>query len=106
MPDLLLEERSKVLFKLRCPLAAFCPSNEHNVKRLIDRIESFTGGKIMLIVLWSTRNIKSVFPIKDKVAHPNCVIYEGQYSCKLSFIGETKRNNEVRWREHEDPAGK
>ena len=101
IPDWLFEERSKVLFKL-----PYCPSNEHDVKRFIDRIESFTGGKVMLIVLWSTRNIKSLFPLKDKVAHRSCVIYEGQCSCKLSYIGETKRNSEVRWREHENPAGK
>ena len=56
--DWLSEKRSKVLSKL-----PHCPSNEHDVKRFIDRIKSFTGGKIMLIVLRSTRNIK------DKVAH-------------------------------------
>ena len=59
----------------------------------------------MHIILWSTRNIKYLFPLKGKVAHPFCVIYEGQCSCKLSYIGEMKRNNEVRWREHEDSAG-
>ena len=60
----------------------------------------------MLIVLWSTRNIKSLFPYKDKVAHRPCVSYEGKCSCKLSYIAETTRNCEVRWKEHEDPAGK
>ena len=60
----------------------------------------------MLIILWSTINIKSLFPLKDKVAHQSCVIYEGQCSCKLSYIGVMKRNSEVRWREHKDPAGK
>ena len=38
--------------------------------------------------------------------HRSCVIYEGRCSCKLSYIGETKRNSEVRWKEDEDPAGK
>ena len=46
IPDWLFEEHSKVLFKL-----PYYPSNEYDVKRFIDRIESFTGGKIMLIVL-------------------------------------------------------
>ena len=58
----------------------------------------------MLIVLCSSENIKSLFRIK--VAHRCCVIYERQYSCKLSYIGETKRNGEFRWKEHEDLAGK
>ena len=60
----------------------------------------------MLIVLWSTRNIKSLFPLKDKVGHRSCIIYEGKCSCGFSYIGETKRNSEVCWKEHEDPAGK
>ena len=46
IPDWLFEERSKVLFKL-----PYCPSNEHDVKRFIDRVESFTGGKVMFTVL-------------------------------------------------------
>ena len=60
----------------------------------------------MLIVLWASRNIKSLFPLKDKVAHRSCVIYEGKCSCKLRYIRETKGNSEVRWKEHEDPGGK
>ena len=36
----------------------------------------------------------------------SCIIYEGQCSCKLSYIGELKSNSQVRWREHKDPAGK
>ena len=60
----------------------------------------------MLIVLWSTRKIKSLFPFKNKVAHQSCIIYEGQCSCNLSYIAERKINGEVRWREHKDPAGK
>ena len=75
IPDWLFEERCKLLFKL-----PYCPSNEHDVKGFFDRIESFTGGKVMLIVLWSTRNIKSLFSFKDKVAHISCVIYERQCS--------------------------
>ena len=60
----------------------------------------------MLIALWSTRNIKFLFPPNGKVAHQSPVIYEGQCSCILSYVGETKRHTKVRWKEHEDPAGK
>ena len=34
------------------------------------------------------------------------IIYEGKCSCELSYIRETKRNREVRWKEHKYPAGK
>ena len=61
MPDWLFEERRKILFKL-----PYCPINEYEVKRFIEKIESLSKGKIMLIVLCSTRNIKSLFPFKDK----------------------------------------
>ena len=60
MPECLFDWRNKVLFKLPC-----CLSNEGDAKCFIDEIESFTNGKLKLIVLWSTRNIKSLFPLKD-----------------------------------------
>ena len=46
IPDWLFEEPSKVLVKL-----PYCPSNDNDVKRFINKIESFAGGKIMLIAL-------------------------------------------------------
>ena len=79
------------------------------LKGLLIELKALLEAKIMLIVLRSTRNIKSLFPLKEKVAHQSCVIYEGQCSCKLSYIGEAKKkkkNSEVRWRERKDPAGK
>ena len=60
------------------------------MKIFTEKIESFTGGKIMLIVLWSTRNTNSLFPLKGKVVHRSCVIYKGKCSYGLSYIGETK----------------
>ena len=98
---LLFEERSKTLFKLPC-----CPSNEHDVKSFIDTIESFTRGKIMLMVLLSTRSFKSLLPLKDKIEHRPSLIHEGQCPCKLRYIGETERKIKVRSRKYEDSDGK
>ena len=61
------------------------------LKSLLIELKALLEAKIMLIVLWSTRNIKSLFPLKEKVAHRSCAIYEGQCSCKLSYIGEVKK---------------
>ena len=61
-PDWLFEKRSKVLFKLH-----YCPSNEHDVRRFIGIIESFTGGKIMLIILWLTRKLNLCSHIKTNL---------------------------------------
>ena len=50
-----------------------------------------SGGKIW----WQ-------FPIKDKVDHRCCVIYQGTCSCGQIYIGETERCSHVRFSEHCD----
>ena len=101
IPEWLFDQRKKVLFKL-----PYSPSNERDTKRFIDKIESFTYGKLKFIVLWSTRNIKSLFPLKDRVKHLSFVIYEGKCSCGRRYIGETIGNSNIRWNEHESTTGK
>ena len=100
-PEWLFNQRKKVLFKL-----PYCPSNERYVKHFIDKIESFTNGKLKFIVLWSTRKIKSLFPLKDRVKHLFCVIYEGKCLSRRRYIGETIRNSDIRCIEHESTTGK
>ena len=73
-----------------------CPSNDRDVKHFIDKIESFTNGKVNFIVLWSTKNIISSFPLKDRVKHLSYVIYEGKRSCGRRYVGETIRNSDIR----------
>ena len=46
----------------------------------------------------------SLFPLKDKNDYKSCVIYKGHCSCGLRYIGESKRNAEVRWNEHNNPT--
>ena len=101
IPEWLFDQRKKVLFKL-----PYCHSNERDVKRFIDKIEGFTNGKLKFIFLWSTRNIKSLFPWKDQVKHLPCVIYEGKCSCGRWYISETIRNSDIRRNEHESTTGK
>ena len=52
-----------------------------------------------------TRKIKSLFPLKDRDLHPSCKIYKGVCSCGTVYIGETVRNVEVRYAEHNHPDG-
>ena len=40
--------------------------------------------------------------MKSKNRHPSSVICEGVCSCQESYIGETVRNVEIRWQEHDD----
>ena len=59
---------------------------------------------LIMVITWKTRNIWSLFPWKDKNDYKSCVIYKGDCSCWLRYIGETKRNAEVRWNEHNNPT--
>ena len=96
----LFDQRKKALFKL-----PYCHSNERDVKHFINKIESFTNEKLKFIVLWFARNIKSLFPLKDRVKQLSCVIYEGKCSCGRCYIGEIIRNNDICLNEHESTTG-
>ena len=50
--------------------------------------------------IWQTRQIKSLFNLKDKNTHRSHEVYEGYCSCGVDYIGETKRNAEVQIDEH------
>ena len=54
-------------------------------------------------IVWNTRNIRSLFQIKDKVKHYSCIVYEGNCSCGQKYVGESVRNVVLRCAEHEDP---
>ena len=40
--------------------------------------------------------------MKDKNPYPACQIYKGTCVCDETYIGETIRNVDIRWNEHED----
>ena len=56
-------------------------------------------------VKWNTKKVKTLFKLKSNNPHPSCKIYEGTCSCGETYIGETKRNVEVRWSEHNSLGG-
>ena len=57
-----------------------------------------------MVIKWETSNIRSLFPLKDKIDYKSCVICKGDCSCGSRYIGETKRNAEVRWNDHNNPT--
>ena len=99
IPNWLFDDR-KVL-TVRLP---FCPQNEEISKTFIRRLESFTRNSFMFKIIWNTRNIRSLFPLKDRVEHRSCVIYEGVCSCGEKYVGETNRVAKIRWNEHNTPS--
>ena len=44
--------------------------------------------------------MRNLFRLKNKNFHQACAMYEGVCTCKENYIGETKRNVEIRWEEH------
>ena len=70
------------------------------MKRIICKLEEYTYHKIKFRSSWKTKKLQSLFSLKDTVVHKANVIYKGTSTCKEFYIGETKRNSEVRWNEH------
>ena len=81
----------------------FLESNEKFTKSLIKKLVIFKNNKCKFNIVWNTRNIRSLFQIKDNVKHYSCVFYKSNCSCDENYVGESVRNVVLRWAEHEDP---
>lgn len=53
-----------------------------------------------IVIMWKTSNMWSFFSFKGKTEYKSCVFYKVDCYCGLRYIGEIKRNPEVRWYEH------
>ena len=101
IPQWLFDDR--VTKYIRLP---FCESNEELTKLFLHRLNIFTEDKYVFKVIWETRKIRSLFPLKDRVKHKSCIIYEGICACGDKYIGETKRIAQLRFDEHNNPEKK
>ena len=84
----------------------YCEENEKLSKHFLTKFNRFTGNRYNLSIFWRTRKVNTLFTLKDKNPHPSCKIYEGSCDCGENYIGETNRNVEVRWAEHQNPKHK
>ena len=82
----------------------YCPRNETLSKRFIKKFHEFTNNSYEIRIKWITKKVKQLFKLKSKNPHPSCVIYEGVCVCEQTYIGETRRNVELRWEEHENTS--
>ena len=46
--------------------------------------------------------MRNLLRLKSQNPHPSCVMYQGICTCKENYIGETKRNVEIRWEKHSE----
>ena len=52
------------------------------------------------------KRLKHCFKVKSKNPHISCVMYRSKCSCGEEYIGETERNVEKRWSQHNNPIQK
>ena len=90
IPTNLFEERKEVSFQI-----PFYKRNKNEISHIIDKLEAFTNYKVKFRYFWKTRNVRSLFVLKDPVIHKANVIYNGTCSCSEFYAGETERNTEV-----------
>ena len=79
-----------------------CAKNEEFLKRFMKKFDVFTDKKYDICIKWFTKKLKQLFKLKSRNPHPACAIYKGVCSCQESCIGDTAKNVETRWQEHED----
>ena len=95
------------LFEIAKPLIfveiPYCELNQIKSKHFL-KFHKFTINSFRMVITWKTRNIRSLLHLKDKNDYKSCVIYKGDCSCGLRYIGESKRNAEVRSNEHNNPT--
>ena len=99
IPEWLFDERKLIYIRL-----PYCPDNEQLSKSFLNKAAVFTEDKYRFVVVWETRKIRSLFPLKDRIMHKACVIYEGNCSCGKKYVRETIRNAETRFNEHNVPS--
>ena len=81
----------------------YSPENEQISKQFLHKFKIFTDDQYKVAINWKTKKVKNLFSLKSRNLHPACKIYLGVCSCNETYIGETKRNVEIRWGEHGDP---
>ena len=54
----------------------YCELNEIKSKHFLKKFHKFTNNSSRMVITWKTRNIQSLFPLKDKNNYISCVIYK------------------------------
>ena len=83
----------------------YCLKNENSSKQF-KKFDQFTNDAFDVRIKRLTKKVKTLFKVKDKSLHQICKISKGICSCGESYTGETIRNVEVRWEEHNNPMNK
>ena len=80
----------------------YCPRNETLSKHFIEKFHDFTNTSYEITIKWITKKVKQLFKLKSKNPYLSCVICHRVCVCEQTYIGEKRRNGELRWKEHEN----
>ena len=94
------EELPRVMIEI-----PYCLKNELVANHFLKKLKMFTQSRYEFLVIWKTRKVLQLFPLKDKNPYSACKIYHGECNqCNVTYIGETHRNVKTRWMEYENPT--
>ena len=69
--------------------------NETSSKRFLKKFHELTNDLHEIKIIRITKKMRNLSCLKNNNPHPACAIYEGVCTCKVNYIGETKRNVEI-----------
>ena len=78
----------------------YCELKEIKSNHFLKENHKFANNSFRMVITSKTRNMRSLFLLRGENGYKSRVIYKGVCSCQSRYIGETKRNAEVRWNEH------
>ena len=97
IPPWLFDQRKHVTMRL-----PFSSKNEKYCAYFINKLFSFTNGKVKFKVVWNTHKIQMLFSLKEEVYYLSYVIYKGICSCGEMRVGEIIRSCKILCDEHND----
>ena len=102
IPENFFQETVKKCVRIDLP---YCQRNEEVSKKFVEKFKDFTDDNFDVFIVWKTKKVRNLFRLKCNNPHPVCKVYMGKCSCGQTYIGETVRNVEVRWKEHNSGTG-
>ena len=80
-----VEMKLQSLFEITKPFIfveiSYCEQNEIKSKHFLKKFHKFTNNSFRMLITWKTRNIRSLFSLKDKHDYKSCIIFKEDYSC-------------------------
>ena len=52
----------------------YCELNEIKSKHFLKKFRKFITSSFRMVIMWKSRNVRSLFPLKDKNDYKSCVI--------------------------------